>query len=111
MSTATGSTAYSLSNGGPIIVPSANNLCITPVAPHSLNMRPVVVTDNVVIELEVESRNHNYLVAVDGRSERMQEGTKIFVHKAPHKVKIVKQRATRYFSTLRDKLMWGADQR
>ncbi len=111
VSTATGSTAYSLSNGGPIIVPSANNLCITPVAPHSLNMRPVVVTDNVVIELEVESRNHNYLVAVDGRSERMQEGTKIFVHKAPHKVKIVKQRATRYFSTLRDKLMWGADQR
>ena len=109
VSTATGSTAYSLSNGGPIIVPSANNLCITPVAPHSLNMRPVVVTDNVVIELE--SRNHNYLVAVDGRSERMQEGTKIFVHKAPHKVKIVKQRATRYFSTLRDKLMWGADQR
>lgn len=111
VSTATGSTAYSLSNGGPIIVPSANNLCITPVAPHSLNMRPVVVTNNVVIELEVESRNHNYLVAVDGRSERMQEGTKIFVHKAPHKVKIVKQRATRYFSTLRDKLMWGADQR
>ena len=111
VSTATGSTAYSLSNGGPIIVPSANNLCITPVAPHSLNMRPVVVTDNVVIELEVESRNHNYLVAVDGRSERMQEGTKIVVHKAPHKVKIVKQRATRYFSTLRDKLMWGADQR
>ena len=111
VSTATGSTAYSLSNGGPIIVPSANNLCITPVAPHSLNMRPVVVTDNVVIELEVESRNHNYLVAVDGRSERMQEGTKIFVHKAPHKVKIVKQRATRYVSTLRDKLMWGADQR
>ena len=111
VSTATGSTAYSLSNGGPIIVPSANNLCITPVAPHSLNMRPVVVTNNVVIELEVESRNHNYLVAVDGRSERMQEGTKIVVHKAPHKVKIVKQRATRYFSTLRDKLMWGADQR
>ena len=111
VSTATGSTAYSLSNGGPIIVPSANNLCITPVAPHSLNMRPVVVTDNVVIELEVESRNHNYLVAVDGRSERMQEGTKIFVHKAPYKVKIVKQRATCYFSTLRDKLMWGADQR
>ena len=111
VSTATGSTAYSLSNGGPIIVPSANNLCITPVAPHSLNMRPVVVTDNVVIELEVESRIHNYLVAVDGRSERMQEGTKIVVHKAPHKVKIGKQRATRYFSTLRDKLMWGADQR
>ncbi len=111
VSTPTGSTAYSLSNGGPIIVPSANNLCITPVAPHSLNMRPVVVNDNVVIELEVESRNHNYLVAVDGRSERMQEGTKIIVRKAPHKVKIVKQRATRYFTTLRDKLMWGVDQR
>ena len=111
VSTATGSTAYSLSNGGPVIVPSASNLCITPVAPHSLNMRPVVVTDDVVIELDVESRNHNYLVAVDGRSERMQEGTKIRVHKAPHKVKIVKQHATRYFSTLRGKLMWGADQR
>ena len=111
VSTPTGSTAYGLSNGGPIIVPSANNLCITPVAPHSLNMRPVVVNDNVLIELEVESRNHNYLVAVDGRSERMREGTKITIRKAPYKVKIVKQRATRYFSTLRDKLMWGVDQR
>lgn len=111
ISTPTGSTAYNLSNGGPIIVPSANNLCLSPVAPHSLNIRPIVINDDCVIDLEVESRNHNFLAAIDGRSEKLREGTKIRISKASYKINIVKQHATHYFSTLRDKLMWGADQR
>lgn len=83
VSTPTGSTAYSLSNGGPIMVPSTDVLCLTPVAPHSLNVRPIVVNDNVTVELEVESRSHNFLIAVDGRSEKMQEGTKVTIRKGP----------------------------
>lgn len=111
ISTPTGSTAYNLSNGGPIIVPSARNLCINPVAPHSLNIRPIVINDDCVIDLEVESRSHNFLAAIDGRSEKLREGTRVRIRKAPYQVKIVKQQSTHYFSTLRDKLMWGADQR
>lgn len=111
VSTPTGSTAYSLSNGGPIIVPSARNLCITPVAPHSLNIRPIVINDNCVIELVVESRSHNFLVAIDGRSQKLDDNTKITIRKAPYQIRIVKQHNAHYFSTLRDKLMWGADQR
>ncbi len=111
VTTPTGSTAYNLSNGGPIIVPLSGNLCLTPVAPHSLNIRPVVINDNCEITMEVESRSHNFLVAVDGRSEKMEEGTRIVVRKAPYKVRMVRQRNHRYFSTLREKLMWGADQR
>ncbi len=111
VSTPTGSTAYNLSNGGPVIVPSADILCLTPVAPHSLNIRPIVVNDDCVIELEVESRSHNFLAAIDGRSEKLCEGTKVTIRRAPYKTMIVKRRSSHYFSTLRDKLMWGFDQR
>lgn len=111
VTTSTGSTAYNLSNGGPIIIPQSSSLCLTPVAPHSLNIRPVVINDTAEITLDVESRSHNYLVAIDGRSERMTEGTRLIIRKAAHTIKIVKQRNQRYFSTLREKLMWGADQR
>ena len=111
VSTPTGSTAYNLSNGGPIIIPQSGSLCLTPVAPHSLNIRPIVINDTAEITLDIESRSHNYLVAIDGRSERMTEETRLVIRKAPHSIKIVKQRNQRYFSTLREKLMWGADQR
>ena len=111
VTTPTGSTAYNLSNGGPIIIPQSGSLCLTPVAPHSLNIRPIVINDTAEIVLDVESRSHNYLVAIDGRSERMTEQTRLIIRKAPHSIKIVKQRNQRYFSTLREKLMWGADQR
>lgn len=111
ISTPTGSTAYSLSNGGPIIVPQSGSLCLTPVAPHSLNIRPIVINDTCSITLEVESRSHNFLVAIDGRSEKLLEGTKLVVRKAPYPIRMVKQKKQRYFSTLREKLMWGADQR
>ena len=111
VTTPTGSTAYNLSNGGPIIIPQSGSICLTPVAPHSLNIRPIVINDTAVITPDIESRSHNYLVAIDGRSERMTEETRLIIRKAPHSIKIVKQRNQRYFSTLREKLMWGADQR
>ena len=111
VTTPTGSTAYNLSNGGPIIIPQSGSLCLTPVAPHSLNIRPIVINDTAEIQLDIESRSHNYLVAIDGRSERMTEETSLVIRKAAHSIKIVKQRNQRYFSTLREKLMWGADQR
>ena len=111
VSTPTGSTAYNLSNGGPIIIPQSGSLCLTPVAPHSLNIRPIVINDTAEITLDIESRSHNYLVAIDGRSERMTEETRLVIRRAAHSIKIVKQRNQRYFSTLRERLMWGADQR
>ena len=111
VSTPTGSTAYNLSNGGPIIVPQAGILCLTPVAPHSLNIRPITINDDSVIRLEVGSRSHNFLVAIDGRSEKLRESTTITIRKAPYNIKVIKRINQRYFSTLREKLMWGADQR
>lgn len=111
VSTPTGSTAYNLSNGGPIMISQAEVLCLTPVAPHSLNIRPIVVPDAAVVELEVESRSHNFLVAVDGRSETLDEQARIRISKASHKVKIVKRESENFFSTLREKMMWGKDGR
>lgn len=111
VTTPTGSTAYSLSNGGPIIVPQTSTLCLTPVAPHSLNIRPVVISDSSTVRLEVESRSHNFLVAVDGRSYTMHEGTAVTIRKAPFATLIVKPNGRRYFSSLREKMMWGADKR
>ena len=111
ISTPTGSTAYSLSNGGPIIVPHTGTLCITPVAPHSLTVRPIVMSDNAVITLEVESRSHNFLVAADGRSTKCDESQVLTIQRSPYDAHIVKPQSMTYFSTLRKKMMWGADTR
>ena len=111
MSTPTGSTAYSLSNGGPIIVPGTHVFLLTAVAPHSLNVRPIVLSEDSEIQLTVESRTHNYLVALDGRSEPLQETTRLRLRKAPYRVRVIKRADTKYFYTLREKMMWGADQR
>ncbi len=111
ISTPTGSTAYSLSNGGPIIVPGTKVFSMTAVAPHSMNIRPIVLSDASEITLTVESRSHNFLVAVDGRSEKCKEGTKIILRRAPYDIKVVKRSGQRYFNTLREKMMWGADSR
>lgn len=111
MSTPTGSTAYSLSNGGPIIVPGTHVFLLTAVAPHSLNVRPIVLSEDSEIQLTVESRTHNYLVALDGRSEPLQETTRLRLRKAPYRVRVIKRADTKYFHTLREKMMWGADQR
>lgn len=109
IATPTGSTAYSLSVGGPIIVPHSNTMVLTPVAPHSLNVRPIVVCDNWEITLDVESRNHNFLVAIDGRSESCQEGTRLTISRADYSIKVVKRSNHAFFNTLREKMMWGAD--
>jgi probable inorganic polyphosphate/ATP-NAD kinase len=111
VATPTGSTAYSLSNGGPIIVPQSGSLCLTPVAPHSLNLRPIVINDSSKIDLEVESRSHSFLVAIDGRSMKMADGVQLSITKAQHVVKVVKLQGQSFFTTLREKLMWGVDQR
>lgn len=111
ISTPTGSTAYSLSVGGPIIVPHSKTIAITPVAPHSLNVRPIVICDDWEITLDVESRSHNFLVAIDGRSETCKETTRLTIRKAPYATKVVKRCDHIFFDTLRSKLMWGADTR
>lgn len=109
ISTPTGSTAYGLSNGGPIMVPDTKTLALTPVAPHSLNIRPLVIPDNAVIEISVESRSHNFLIAIDGRSVTLSEETKLLIKKADHVVNIVSTPEQNYFSVLREKMMWGMD--
>ena len=111
VSTPTGSTAYSLSNGGPIIVPRTGVMLMTAVAPHSLNVRPIVLPDTAQIELTVSSRSHTFLVAIDGHSGKLPEGTTLRLTRAPYQLKVVKRSGTRYFSTLREKLMWGVDTR
>ncbi len=111
VSTPTGSTAYSLSNGGPIIAPQTPVFCLTPVAPHSLNIRPIVLSDKDEISLEVVSRSHNFLIAIDGRSEKLIEGTRLTLHRGSYDVHIIKRMGKRYFATLREKMMWGADKR
>ena len=111
IATPTGSTAYSLSVGGPVIVPHSNTIAITPVAPHSLNVRPIVINNDWEITLDVESRSHNYLIALDGRSETCREGTRLTIRKADYYIKVVKRSSHVFFHTLRDKMMWGADGR
>ncbi len=106
-----GSTGYSLSVGGPIIAPDANVIVLTPIAPHSLSARPIVLSDSTTIEIKVNSRSHNYLIAIDGRNESCDEGTIITVKKADYKQLIVRRREHSFILNLREKLMWGADQR
>ena len=102
--TPTGSTGYSLSVGGPIIVPRSGTFCISAVAPHSLS-------DDVEISLEVHSRSRNFLISVDGRSESFPDGTVITLRRAPYTIGVMKIKHKNFFETLRDKMMWGADQR
>ncbi len=109
IATPTGSTAYSLSVGGPIIVPHSKTIAITPVAPHSLNMRPIVICDDWTITLDVESRSHNFLVAIDGRSESCKETTRLTISRADYTIKVIKRFDHIFFNTLRNKMMWGAD--
>lgn len=111
VSTPTGSTAYSLSVGGPIIVPQSDTICLTPVAPHSLNMRPIVLCDDTEISLRVESRSHSFLISLDGRSQSYPDNIHLRIRKAPYCVKVVTRQSQSFFSTLRKKMMWGADNR
>jgi len=111
IATATGSTAYALSVGGPIMMPSTKNLVIAPVAPHNLTARPLILDESSVIDLEVESRSQNYLVAIDGISVTMSCIDKLQVTKADYTIKSIKRQGNTFIHTLRKKLMWGIDPR
>ena len=111
VATPTGTTGYSLSVGGPIMVPQSGTMSITAVAPHSLNMRPIVLRDDWEIALEVGSRSHNFLISIDGRSESCHEDARLIIRRANHFTKIVKRQNNTFFNTLREKMMWGADNR
>lgn len=107
--TPTGSTAYSLSVGGPIIVPQIDTISLTPVAPHSLNMRPLVIGGDSNIELCIESRSNNFLISLDGRSQGYPDRIHLHISKAPYFIKVITKQDSSFFSTLRTKMMWGAD--
>lgn len=111
IATPTGSTAYSMSAGGPILTPTASNFILTAVAPHSLSFRPIVVEDSSSIVLDVKSRSGKFLISLDGRSEIFEVGAVLTIKKAVLKLKVVKRIKHTFFGTLRDKLMWGADPR
>jgi NAD+ kinase len=111
VATPTGSTAYSMSVGGPLVVPEAENFILSPIASHSLNVRPLIVPDTWVFELEVHSRSQCYLVALDGRSKVLELETKLKIRKADFTVKVIKQLNHTFFDTLKNKLMWGVDKR
>lgn len=111
VATPTGSTAYSMSVNGPIILPQCSNFVLSPVAPHSLNVRPLVIPDNFTITMTIESRSKTFLVSLDGNSAVFPVGVKLTVQKASFTVKIIKRLNHTFYQTLRDKLMWGADKR
>lgn len=111
VSTPTGSTAYSMSVGGPLVVPQAQNILLSPVASHSLNVRPLVVPDSWIIDLEVSSRSGCYQVALDGRTLILDQSTKLRITKADFSIRVIKQINQTFFDTLKSKLMWGVDKR
>lgn len=111
ISTSTGSTAYSMSVGGPIVVPQAPNFIITPIAPHSLNVRPIIIPDDWEIRLKVESRNNQFLIALDGRNNVFDVKTHLLIKKAGFTAQTIKRENQDFFDTLRSKLMWGMGDR
>jgi NAD+ kinase len=111
IATPTGSTAYSLSVGGPILTPDSANFVISPIAPHNLTVRPMVVPDHHAITLQVEGRGLTFLTSVDSKSEPIFFSELLKIRKAPFKVKTVRLKDHSFFSTLRSKLMWGVDKR
>ncbi len=111
VATPTGSTAYSMSVNGPIVLPQAKSIVISPIAPHSLTVRPLIIPDDFKITLDIESRSKNFRIAVDGRSETFPTGTKLSICKADFSIKIIKRHQQTFYDTLRNKLMWGSDNR
>jgi NAD+ kinase len=111
VSTPTGSTGYSLSCGGPLVYPKSESFVITPVSPHNLGSRPIVIADNSEISFQVEGRSKKYLVSLDSRFETIDDSVKLVVKKEKFKVKLVMLPGHHYFKTLRQKLNWGLDVR
>lgn len=111
IATPTGSTGYSLSCGGPIIAPTSNNFVITPVAPHNLNVRPVVIPDSEVISLKIEGRSENFLCTLDSRYETVTSEHELILRKCKFGTNLIKLEGSGFFQTIRDKLTWGKDTR
>jgi len=111
VATPTGSTAYSLSVGGPILTPDSENFVISPIAPHNLTVRPMVVPDHHSITLKVEGRGLHFLASIDSKSEPIYFTESLKIRKASFKVKTIRLKGHSFFSTLRNKLMWGVDKR
>lgn len=111
VATPTGSTGYSLSCGGPIVVPGTENFIIAPIAPHNLNVRPVIVSEDRVLKLKVEDRDELALVAIDSRSRAIDPTLELTIRKADFKVNLIKLNSQSFIATIREKLMWGKDRR
>lgn len=111
LATPTGSTGYSLSCGGPIIFPNSENFVITPISPHNLNVRPIIISDNQVITFEVEGRSAHYLATLDSRTETLETTVQLAVRKEAFQLNLIRLSTENYLGTLRNKLMWGLDTR
>ena len=111
VSTPTGSTGYSLSCGGPVIMPESDSFVLTPIAPHNLNARPLVISSNKIIKLKVSGREDEHLVSLDSRIKTLPNNTTITIQKAPFNMHMIELKDERFIETLRKKLLWGADQR
>jgi len=111
LSTPTGSTAYNLSVGGPIVVPESNSFILSPIAPHNLTGRPLVLPDNAVLQLSVDSRDPQFQLAIDSRTIDLDADTTVTLSKAGYSLKMIRIENISFYSTLRNKLMWGADKR
>lgn len=111
ISTPTGSTGYSLSCGGPILTPNVSSLVITPIAPHNLNARPLVIPDDTVIKLKITGREEQYLVSLDSRIASVKNESVLTIKKTPFKIKMVEIHEETFLKTLRNKLLWGEDKR
>ncbi|QNH61898.1 NAD kinase [Hymenobacter sediminicola] len=111
VATPTGSTGYSLSCGGPVMLPQTNNFIIAPVCPHNLNVRPLIVSDRSVISFEIEGRSNQFLLSLDSRSVAVDAGIQIAVRRENFTVRLVKLNHVNFLSTLRSKLNWGLDRR
>tara|TARA_B100000900_G_scaffold156050_1_gene132671 strand:+ start:14469 stop:15347 length:879 start_codon:yes stop_codon:yes gene_type:complete len=111
IATPTGSTGYSLSCGGPIVVPGTENFIIAPIAPHNLNVRPVIVSEERVLKLRVEDRDELALVSLDSRSRAIDPTLELKIRKADFKVNLIKLNSQSFIATIREKLMWGKDKR
>jgi len=111
IATPTGSTGYSLSCGGPVIVPTAKSLVLTPIAPHNLNARPLVISDDTTIRLKVSGREENHLVSLDSRIASVSNGQEIEIRKANFTIKLIEYTSESFLKTLRNKMLWGQDKR
>ena len=111
ISTPTGSTGYSLSCGGPIIMPEAENLIINPIAPHNLNARPLIIPDSTEIKIKVNGREDEFLISLDSRITTLSNSTEVIIKKSPFKIKMIELENESFLITLREKLMWGKDKR